>query len=572
MDRPNSINVALIGEVSVGKTTVLNTMFIKKLSDTKRIRTTKSVNIYCEVDDPTKVQDTSTIYKLNTCYEEAMKGKQITTMKENIYTISPSKLFGDSLSGYNLNIIDIPGLNDGADNEIIKKWISDNFINFDVVFFIVNGEYALNTETERKLLQFVIDNCNKYPHIKLFALINKYDDPDDDELRELKEQAVKVINDMNKTKLDIEIIELCARQAYLYRYLEYNKTLEGLDQRSKSLLAVRELGTKAKQYDDKKLLEELLLSIGQTKEIKDSCYNNTNFNKLINTFKEKVGKEVDNIYYNKNMTQIRENYKNWIFEKILSKYQSIAKFKRDDQPDKLLEQVILDHINSLYKFNDRSLNHWNYLIMEYEDVFVTYIVCTPIDGANNKLYEYLLNHAPKFDELKDKNYLAIWVNYALNNDLLTYQAIHDKLLSFYSQQRYMQGITKINEYCKHIITLIECDDEENDIDYTNLIDSFLHYICTGILENKIVFDQLFSNSYSDNLLYILITEFNNSYPCLRSIFPKFYLIRYEINGSPAIKISNLNNIDKVSDLWINYFPELLTFYKYAIEKLVIVNT
>ena len=46
-----SINIAIVGEVSSGKSTTLNSIFLENYNETKRKRATCSINIYQEVDE-----------------------------------------------------------------------------------------------------------------------------------------------------------------------------------------------------------------------------------------------------------------------------------------------------------------------------------------------------------------------------------------------------------------------------------------------------------------------------------------------------------------------------------------
>ncbi len=45
-----SINIAIVGDVSSGKSTILNSIFVENYNETKRKRATCSINIYQEVD------------------------------------------------------------------------------------------------------------------------------------------------------------------------------------------------------------------------------------------------------------------------------------------------------------------------------------------------------------------------------------------------------------------------------------------------------------------------------------------------------------------------------------------
>jgi GTPase Era involved in 16S rRNA processing len=174
-ERP-SINIGIIGEISAGKSTLMNSMFVKTFSDMKRIRTTMSVNIYCETEDKTKIADAKKILAENKSFEENKKAL-LDKIEEKVYYVDKIVSFGERKKNILYNIIDIPGLNDGEGNDTIKKWLDNNIDLFDIILFIINGEYAMNTQSERTLFQYVVDSISKNPHIKLINIINKYDDP-----------------------------------------------------------------------------------------------------------------------------------------------------------------------------------------------------------------------------------------------------------------------------------------------------------------------------------------------------------------------------------------------------------
>jgi len=403
------INIALIGEVSSGKTTLLNSMYIKTLSDMKRIRTTMSVNNYSETQDPRMIDDPTKIYTTNTEYEVDMKGKQMTELKEFKYNVYPSISFGTSLmkstNKYKLNVIDIPGLNDGSANDIIKKWINDNFHNFDVVFFVINGEYALNTESERKLLSYIVENIEKNPHVILFNIINKYDDPSDEELNELKEQAETIINSLKDKKINSVTIPMSAERAYIYRYIEINKSMDGLSQKHRNLISVMELGTKSKKYDDKKLLTELIKSIEDSKNDTNSCYNSTNYRKLIDEFKKRVIDKCDNIYYNKTISHIKRSNMN--IDQIIDSYNKIidvAPKTKDPYLESKICQMYDDvknkdniaKMNKIITNNSKTITYFCDYGKITKKIYDTYHQwCDNIRKSNssysNEIYEWLLS-------------------------------------------------------------------------------------------------------------------------------------------------------------------------------------
>lgn len=55
MDTRNQINIALIGPVSAGKTTMMNTLFVKQYANMKIKRTTMMPQVYYETKKSTNI-------------------------------------------------------------------------------------------------------------------------------------------------------------------------------------------------------------------------------------------------------------------------------------------------------------------------------------------------------------------------------------------------------------------------------------------------------------------------------------------------------------------------------------
>jgi GTPase Era involved in 16S rRNA processing len=425
----NAINMIILGEVSSGKSTLLNSMHIKTFSDMKRIRTTMSANIYSETTDKSKIQSIDDILKSNQKYEKDMKGNKLDDIKENIYFVSPSTNFGSLLSnlGYNLNIIDFPGLNDGVGNDAIMKWIDNNFNKLDIIVHVIGN--AFNTESERNILKMICDKMKLNNNTKLITVINKHDDDEDEELKEMKEQAELYIeNTLKEYSIDKDRYRTCAISAergYLYRYVKYNKKLEGLTQKHKMLIAEMELGRKAKNHDDDQLLGELLESINKS----DIPLNEfTRYNKFIDIFKELIVDDIATIYYKKMVN----NLKFTTLDDFLYKYNEIIKKAE-------ISEVNEDtyFINNINKFIDylfaigfketkdftnliESFNNYSYLFDIHknykqivDNIFIKFNNITTI----NSLYcaTSFVNKCDIIDDEYCKKYIDIFV---LNNNMI----------------------------------------------------------------------------------------------------------------------------------------------------------
>lgn len=182
MEETNVIRIAIMGGTSCGKSTFMNALFTKQYSDMKIKRTTMLPQVYIETDDPDKMQDMKEIYLKNKEENRKILEGEIKLTKENCkqvpHLVPKIKGFIDIPDDVHLEVYDIPGLDDGETKPIYFDWINNNFHKFDIVFFIVDIQRALNTSDERDILNLIADNIAKHKdlNIKLVTLVNKCDD------------------------------------------------------------------------------------------------------------------------------------------------------------------------------------------------------------------------------------------------------------------------------------------------------------------------------------------------------------------------------------------------------------
>lgn len=156
------------------------------------------------------------------------------------------------------NIYDIPGLNDARTKEVYFQYIDNNFHKFNIVMFIVDINSSLNSSDEIDILNLIIKNIKKHisKNIHILVLLNKADDMrlNDEavlepvgELYDMFCQAKLTVEQKfrlnNLTDRLIDIIPICALDAYLYRMLQINPSFElnksqilkiGIDHQGKS--------------------------------------------------------------------------------------------------------------------------------------------------------------------------------------------------------------------------------------------------------------------------------------------------------------------------------------------------
>jgi GTP-binding protein EngB required for normal cell division len=233
-----NVNICFVGGVSTGKSTALNSIFGKKLTQCHFKRTTMIPTVY--VENPSEVSDTDSIYQ-----QISQKNAELIDKTENGVKVSKEdyaemvfnvgKLDIDIVEDSFVNVYDIPGLNDPRTKSIYYDYLDTNFHKFNIVVFFVDIRSGLNTSDEFDILNFITTNTRflKDRPIYTLVVVNKADDMqlngDDNvavtgELKEMFDYVQQTVSvEFQKRGVEdrlIGIIPLCAIDAYLYRMIQ----------------------------------------------------------------------------------------------------------------------------------------------------------------------------------------------------------------------------------------------------------------------------------------------------------------------------------------------------------------
>ena len=247
----NQINVAIVGSVSVGKSTLLNTIFAEAFSDCNLKRTTMTPQVYYECGGNYDDDLTTEIRSQNTVINQQLISKTeqhipltYDDIQETKHIVSNIHDFTKLEEDIYLTIYDIPGVNDGDTKELYFRYITENFNTFDIIIFVVDICSALNTSDEREILDTLVTNCksnyeNYGIHNKMIILANKCDEMYlhddghtlvlDEELQEMMEQLNSVVNQkINSTfpSLDYKILPISSENSFIYRVYSKDCSVE----------------------------------------------------------------------------------------------------------------------------------------------------------------------------------------------------------------------------------------------------------------------------------------------------------------------------------------------------------
>jgi GTPase Era involved in 16S rRNA processing len=228
-----TFNIAILGCVNSGKTTLMNSALGAAYSDMKEGRHTMCPQVYTTDRDIKKCKSTTTLIRKqnqeinkrlidmndNSCNE-------IHHMVSSLPSIFDSNKYNDSIQ---IRVYDIPGLNDSSTSDILYKYVYDNFYKFDIIIFNIDINQGLDTSDPIKILELIKkcqENISKIYNrqSKLIVVCNKCDDMsiEDSQLQgnsnheDMYNKICKIIKDNN---FDCPVIKYSALYAYIYRSL-----------------------------------------------------------------------------------------------------------------------------------------------------------------------------------------------------------------------------------------------------------------------------------------------------------------------------------------------------------------
>lgn len=508
ISRP-SINVGIIGEVSCGKSTFINSLFVQKFGNMRKKRTTMSINIFKESDLAANERpDAVEINRILAEHEKKCTENnqhKLEEIKEFEFFTNPIRHFYNERK-YKLNIIDIPGFNDRTSNKILLQWLEKKIYLFDVILFMIDINSALNTESEIKLLDKVLALAAPYAYVPIIFLLNKFDDLYDEEFEEQFISAESIIkHHVEKIKFDEKRCSyqgLSAEYAYMYRYVFFNEIYDGLTLSQKRKLGVEEYGKQAKSWDEAELQEKL----GKTFSAKDYNYSvceeqmpgygefRQKFNHLL--------RQIDQIYANK-------------IQKLLKRV-----------AEKEIDKNELHYVQQIH--NDPILQQ--YCTAEIESIVTKYInriSILNIDQFIAKVVQYYRDNFLNLDEKKEKdeyNRAAL-----RQNNLFLKYASSSFLAAIYEKSQVMINTHEAIKWFSLIPNVIHRQF------YSNFKKILTHYFSTVSHQNLI--------KDIDNLrsLLIMFKYFNQKSVCI-----SFQYIYDSIDSAvQRCVISNINECKEV---------------------------
>jgi predicted GTPase len=524
----NQINMAIVGPISVGKSTFVNTLFIKQYSDMRIKRTTMTPQVYYETN--IKETDKSISKKImldnreinELLYKKYENGEDLSydDVKEIKYFVPKTKNLVNLMDDVYLTVYDMPGLNDGhvGDNlEVYHKWLSNNFYKFDIITCLFDINSGLNTSDEVKILKNMITNIrnNKNVHgidTELIIVINKCDDMylddngnlmfSDEEFDEMFEQIRNVItNKVNELypELKYNIIRVSSEDAYVYRMYQIEPD-NNLDMKYLNRFGYNELGksrwNRMKESEKRDFVKEFM------GDIEDDINERMQINGF-NDFILLLSKTLDS----KGQYKYLMNHINYELYQInehsyIDDHENFDKFVKIYRKIKDIDNTIKDKWTYGQNIFHNKLD--NYLEMYYNKHINNMI--NSITDFNIEIIENLLDNMKNYDSVFKSNYSEKIVLFMENNINDYYgNSIIKKSNTFiksfvHFQKLISYGYNKIKELIKPLF--------DNDDILNNKSDDIIKYL-NSLLESGIITEDEFYVKLKEIILKIYKAINNN---------------------------------------------------------------
>ena len=544
-DMRTNLSIALIGCVSTGKSTLLNSILISKLSDTKIRRTTMLPQVYLESSKSTNLEDI--LHKNRELNNQILNGNIKLTAENcnNIYHII-AKLYDiiNLPERIYLNIYDIPGLNDSATEEIYYNYINKTFYKFDIIFIVVDIEESFNTSSSIKILDNIVENANKFKlkENNICIIANKCDDLKkvngslefiDEEYSEMFEQIETEVSKRFEPLQNIKykIIKMSAEDSFIYRMYKKDPNAT-LDSKLINKFGINEFGKRAwnKINDDEKVnyINEFIKNENINDRLELSGFNSLQ-TYIHDTFTvEKQCKIlISNLifYTNRNVgeyTALFEDEVTMQYNNIINKYLFIRSIYKMDGVE--VYNAFVKFINSHLDLNIQSIHGLNQLsnckeievvkdrIVNITDKLNTIFSQNELENhfcnlqlIQNKIVISLLNDSKSVHEIID--YMKQLYNNDYDNMVDIINRTNDALLTFEPNQNidiedplilYIEQLKKY-QYDDKLIVEFMMQIYINKVKYFGNLEggtrvNYIHYILLDFQLNKI---ETFSNYLLD---------------------------------------------------------------------------
>lgn len=215
-------NIFLIGEVSSGKSSFLNAMASGFVSCVSLQRETFGPSEYNFRSTATEDDMKQVTNSLEDIHKDNEKQREMLTKDSKMPTSEvpvAKKYTLPSRHGLpDMNLYDFPGLNDSEDKgNKFTQLLKDNIHKAHLVIFITDATKAFSNASEldtfikvRKLIESEFNN--NYHYVELIIVVNKYDDMEDDDLRQIYERISQKVTTKEGINATVDTFKLSSHK------------------------------------------------------------------------------------------------------------------------------------------------------------------------------------------------------------------------------------------------------------------------------------------------------------------------------------------------------------------------
>ena len=518
MHKHNSIRIGLVGCVSCGKSTLLNSICVNQYEEMKKCRTTMLPSVYMETNKTTynNKDEKQKILEMNKTNNQNIFSGDVKLSNENckaVHNMIPKiKGFTDLPQNIYLDIYDIPGLNDAKTKEIYYKWIEDNFSELDIIIHIIDINSPLNTSDQIDILKMLIKNIHDEKtkngrDVMLLTLVNKCDEMDslgdgqfemdkedqgnyDGIIKTTYEKIKEVTGPDDGGSIHCGFSPISAADTFVYRMLHNDPKVE-MDMKLLQKFGVNEVGrrtwNKMDEKEKRKMISEHFSNADIRETLEITGYNSftsimnsyltkeKQSNILINRIKQELSNEE---LINKNISTDKDELKKLIeiYNSYCAKVLVIDKLYKTDNSGivtDLINQHIYRWINQISDISNESEGSVKRL-QEYKDI---------ISELNTTIDAYALTQKvfhPKIEESKKKRWSDSFgfastssitiANLSVKSTLTYLFGGYSKLQNEYFIKKLGEKGTYVTEFPKKVFENIDalrenaCDSVESTID------------------------------------------------------------------------------------------------------------
>lgn len=582
-----SINIGIIGCVSAGKSTLLNSIFGKCLSDMKIKRTTMVPQIYHLKHNDDCNTNIDEIINNNKTTNQSFTNKVWNGNDVCHYNIKHPENFIELNDDFEFNIYDIPGINDQQTKDIYMNWLKENLCNFHFVIYVIDVNSSLNTSDEIEILDVITEHILHSSH--LICLINKCDNQvfnetdntfrlDDEELEDIIETQIKptIQKKIINKKFKSYIQSFSSKKCFLYRCIECNDTdeliLSNLDSKHLESLMIEAIGkSKWSRFNDETKIEYAKKKVIEIKDDNEDITNillDSGYTNLINYINNIISNDSDFfINYWKNTIEFSHIF---------------------DYPY-LNGKIINDICNSLIKVKDIKpfFNHIDKnILIEFEEFIISFMfsIDTRVIFIKSQGFNKFNSYHETINLIKDNlllcnkneyictelnNHISQIINSNIFDDIeIVKQIINHPVITKTHAELLISKLsfdkdTSINlfQYISFIKLLFNKQyiDEEKVFEMLyNKMDNVLDYIMKG-LSNEKIFDNneldLSSNQYNNYAGIFILTKQLENKKDNKYVMPIYYALTdmLDVMKSQYNIIINIENYKKIFD-FINDNP------------------